>query len=686
MIRIELAKGFGSGGCLYAVDTTFDQSKWLGDRGWYFFGRRSNPEIARKMARAGVRVNSRWLPISKAAVAAQLLGTAGVEFSSAARAVVAPLAATQEASRATDAEINVPTPEGLAFRGYQRAGIAFALDAFERGQKGVLVADEMGLGKTMQGIGIAIATDAARILVVCPASLCINWQREIEKWWPAVRGQVQILTEGVDPQARIVILNYEKAVGRSARAIATRASLLESSWDLAIFDEAHMLKNPTAQRTRFFLGDIHRGELRAHGVAQLTERFVILTGTPIQNNVRESITLLTAIGAIGEGGVAETESKFLFRYCGAAKKWTGRKEVWTFQGGTHLAELQAKLRTGFMVRRLKADVAKELPPKLRSVVVFDRPKTLDALDEAAVSFEDDTMLLNGVTVAFEELSAYRAQLAGFKLAPVKAHVADLLEGGRKILVFCHHQAMLDGLQAAFGKSAIRIDGSTPLATRQDLVDRYQTDDQCRVALLSTHAAGVGLTLTAADMVVFAEADWNPSWCVQAEDRAHRIGQAAESVTVQYLTLDGTLDARVFQTMVGKMDVADRALDRRVVAEAAPESPEAAPESPEVAPTARKECVRGEEYVITEDRKAAAVEGLLYLSGRCDGAITEDGIGFNGRDASSPFVRGLVEDAAMLGAEGFSDRRAAWALKVLRTYCNTQLSHLADRLYPEEGEK
>jgi hypothetical protein len=195
---------------------------------------------------------------------------------------------------------------------------------------------------------------------------------------------------------------------------------------------------------------------------------------------------------------------------------------------------------------------------------------------------------------------------------------------------------------------------------------------------------VGLTLTAASMVVFAEADWNPSWCVQAEDRAHRIGQEADVVTVQYLTTAGSLDSHVLQTMVKKMDIADRALDRRQSKEGMPEGK---PE-PEKAPTAPGRVVirdrRGhqEEYEITDDRRAAVREALLLLSGQCDGAARKDNVGFNGRDAQSDFVRSLVAAAQ---SRELTTKEAAWGLRVVRTYHKTQVAHLSDRLFPtEEG--
>lgn len=680
-IKIHYAPTFNSHGAFWA-ECSYEQSRWLGDQGWWFFGRRSKRDLADKLGAAGVPVNSRWLAGSRLEVVAQLLGAENVEWEDAALRMVERIAAAQEASRAVDADIDVPSPEGLEYRGYQRAGIAFALEAFSQGRRGVLIGDEMGLGKTMQGIGIAVSLQAARTLVVCPASLTRNWKREIEKWWPEA-GDVAIVDGGaVDTTARVVVMNYEKAVGRSKNAKAVREAVLATDWGLVIVDEAHMLKNPKAQRTQFYLGKFERGVLKAEGMAQRAERFVLLTGTPMPNRMREMTTLLRTIGAIGEGGPWRKETDFLFAHCGATKSFVpGRGTVWDFSGASKLDEFQAKLRNGFMVRRLKADVATELPPKVRKIVPCRMPEGYgdDLHRGKAVTFDGKGMLIEGASMSFEELAAYRAALAERRQGVTIEYIQEQLEMEQQVLVFAHHQTLLDAIEAAFPAS-IRIDGSTPPAKRQELVDRFQSDDTVRVAVLSTHAAGVGLTLTAARTVIFAEADWNPSWCVQAEDRAHRIGQTADQVIAHYLVIEETLDARVINTMVRKLNIADRALDRQVE-KAAPAAPKKRKARARQEPAARREVtIRTGTYVVTEDVKLAAAEALLHLRALCDGASTRDGEGFNGRDAQSAFVQGLVADAR---AGVLTDKRAAWALKVLRTYRKTQLAHLADRLFVEE---
>ena len=558
---------------------------------------------------------------------------------------------------------------------------------------------------TMQAIGVMAVDRPRRVLVACPASLRVNWAREIEKWIPGTKVMV-VGNETELPQEGVVIINYDRVVGKRARATELRKSILANRWDLVILDEAHMLKNEDAQRTHVFFGKFKYGKQSDVGVIHKADKVLLLTGTPIQNRVKESIPLLRAIGAFGPGMPFSSEYGFLMRYCDSgvkeivrrnAKGVIERKTVREFAGAHHLDELQGKLRSGLMIRRLKADVAKELPPKIRQIVPIPFSREDDGYDEDLVwtdgklaltmpeggSFEDAVHALLGHVMPFDQIAGYRAKLAEAKAPMAVEHVKALLDEDdtRKLLVFGHHMTMLDSLEAGLAEyGTIRIDGSVAPDHRQALVDQFQASGGPRVAVLGMRAAGVGLTLTAASMVVMAEADWNPSWCMQSEDRAHRLGTTADIITVQYLVLDNTLDAHVVKMMVDKMDVSDRALDRTQKVSAAPadEKPKAPASTNENEVTIK---VHGEPvtFTITPDRASAVREALVYLSSRCDGAITEDGAGFNGRDAGSDFVQSLVEKAR---AGILMDKDVAWGLKVLRTYSNGQVAHLHDRLYPE----
>jgi SWI/SNF-related matrix-associated actin-dependent regulator 1 of chromatin subfamily A len=433
---------------------------------------------------------------------------------------------TLQASRATDSEIEIPAPEGLSYLPYQKAGIAYAAS-----RKSVLIGDEMGLGKTIQALGlINLDTAIQTILVVAPKSLLLNWQREAEKW----------LTRTVE----LTIINYDM--------VWKRADLTERTWDLVVYDESQYLKNPKAKRTRASL-------------AIPARRRVFLTGTPILNR---PVELWPIVNAIDPEGLGRNFFGFAQRYCGAKQIRAGRKMVWDFTGASNLEELQDKMRQRFMVRRLKKDVLTELPAKRRQIIPLEANGASGILKAEKklieqLGFEEAARALEGQSAAFTEMAKLRHDLGVAKVGKAVEHIIDMLDGADKVIVFAHHHDVIDILKAGLEQfGCVTITGQTKDTDRQAAVDRFQTDPGCRVFVGNIKAAGVGLTLTAASTVVFVEQDWTPGWMAQAEDRAHRIGQT-ESVLVQYLVFDGSMDAVLAQTLVSKADISDRALDREV---------------------------------------------------------------------------------------------------------------------------
>lgn len=464
-------------------------------------------------------------------------------------AVLRPHREAVAASKATDAEIDIPAPEGQAYLPYQKGGVAYTLAAYDAGRPGVLIADEMGLGKTIQAIGVINARpEIKRVCIVCPASLKLNWRNELKKW--LIRDMpIEVWTGKTgSTAAAVTIINYD--------IVKKRLSDLKArgGFDLLILDESQAIKNEKAQRTK--------------AVLDIPARFtVFLTGTPILNR---PIELFTTMSRLDPAGLGRNFVGFGIRYAAAVQgKWG-----WDFSGASNLDELQEKLRSGLMVRRLKADVLKELPAKRRQVVALEpegrEAKTLikaqkKAWDEivAELGYEEAVRRLqSGGGFDFETLSASRKELAELKAPQVVDFVREALESSEKIVVFAHHHEMLDALAVGLtnhGFETARVDGRTPVDARQAQVDRFQNDKGCRVFIGGILAAGVGLTLTAASHVILAELPWRPADIQQAEDRCHRIGQVS-SVLVQHLVYDGSLDADMAQLNVAKQDVADRALD------------------------------------------------------------------------------------------------------------------------------
>ena len=483
-----------------------------------------------------------------------------------------------ELSRAADAEVDVPVPDGQALLPYQRAGVAYALQ-----RPATLLGDEMGLGKTVQAIGVANATGARRVLVVCPLSVKVNWEREISKWSTADPPlSIGHATAKEWPKTDVVVVHWDVLARHEAH-------LRERQWDLVVADEVHFAKNKSAQRTKALFGDPKRG------LKPLDARYKLaLTGTPIPNRPVELHPVLRWLDAEW----ARNWRDFVTRYCAGYQGQWG----WDVSGASNLGELQEKLRSTVMVRRLKADVLTELPPKRRQVVALDPAdirgakaaldaerksgadvqsviEAMEAVEAARVEAEKAkasnnladyreavARLKKAKNVEFPEISRLRHDTALVKAPAVAAHVADLLESGeQKVVVWAHHHDVIDILREHLAEyGVVEITGKTPQAERQASVDAFQSPDGPRVFIGSITAAGTGITLTAAQMVVFAELDWVPGDVSQAEDRCHRIGQAG-SVLVQHVLLDGSLDAKLAQTVVAKQEVADKALDRQLPA-------------------------------------------------------------------------------------------------------------------------
>ena len=546
-------------------------------------------------------------------------------------------------SRATDADINAPAPEGLTYLGYQRAGIAFG---YER--PAVLIGDEMGLGKTIQAIGIINCTpEAKRILVICPASLKLNWRRELEKW--CVKKRAIFIADGqmLPDMEGIVVVNYD--VLHKHEDVLHRLE-----FDILVVDEAHFLKNPKARRSKMVFGIKASKRDRDNGIPDVpgikAVKKVMLTGTPIANKPAELFPLINYLDPL-------TWNNFFAygrRYCNG-NNWSGH---WDFTGSSNLDELQDKLRSTIMVRRLKKDVLTELPPKRRQVIELpagaaaraikaerkawddreDEMVDLEARVELAKAEDDPAAykaavdaLAKGHSTLFSEIAKLRHDTAVAKIPQLIAHLRDLMEETDEAIVcMAHHHEVTDALLAEFGTMAVLHRGDLSMEQKDAAVTRFQGtkdtpfDPTCRLFLGSIQASGVGITLTRSSQVVFAELDWVPGNVSQAEDRCHRIGQA-ESVLIQHLVLEGSLDAVMAKRIIAKQTVIDQALDT-VHAERVVLRGTVKPGAP-VTPSKLAE----EAETMTEVQRGAAMASIKLLAMRCDGAAAVDGAGFNKLD-------------------------------------------------------
>lgn len=624
---------------VFVFESTYAEKDAVKAAGAWWHGGNCRPGCKACDAKLPLRVW--WTP--KQEVAARLSQYADKD----AKEALAGHVETVAASRATDANIDVPCPDGLAYLPYQKAGIAYAMR-----RPRVLIGDEMGLGKTIQLLGIINADPSIKnVLIVCPASLRLNWQREAQKW--LVRPFTFHVVNSSDPppaDATFVIVGYPRISGKAGQVVF--GALMARQWDLVGADECHYVKNPSAQRTVALLG---AGAKRAKGSTPAKEaspglisrsrRAVFMTGTPILNRPIEIHPLLQALDPASWGNFFA----FAKRYCDAHQVQAGRKLVWDFKGASHLDELQEKLRSTVMVRRLKKDVLTDLPPKRRQIVTLELNGAAEAVRHERAAwerFEDElarlrleadlahaagdkeayeaavSALTQAQRLAFTEISKERHNVAVSKIPACIDHIKGILEADvPKVIVMAHHHDVIHALAAEFGDEAVTLTGETPMADRQAAVDRFQTDPTCRVFIGSITAAGVGLTLTAASTVIFCELDWVPGNVSQAEDRAHRIGQR-DSVLIQHLVLDGSLDARMAEVIVDKQNIADAALDNQNLIKV-----------PALPSDKGKD--RPSKYPQADDiQRHAAAAAMKMLAGMCDGAHQLDGSGFNKLDAAA----------------------------------------------------
>ena len=582
-----------------------------------------------------------------------------------------------ETSRAQDADVELPCsaglpcPAGLAYLPYQRAGIAAALK-----RQNVLFGDEMGLGKTIQAIGLINADPTLnRILVICPATLRVNWRNELRKWL------TRDLTIGFatgsicDPKAfNITIINYD---------ILTRhESVLRSiTWDLIIADEAHFLKNPKAKRTRAVVGidDYTAKKEDRQPLAPIAaRRAALLTGTPIPNRPVEAWPLVHFL--------APTEFRSFYgyatRYCAAGNNGYG----WDASGSSNLAELQDKLRATIMIRRLKADVLTELPAKRRAIIELPANGASGAVDAEVEAYSRHEEQLDALRVAvelakasdrqedyeaavgalkvtaqaaFAEMSKLRHETAVAKIPYVIDHIRSIVEAGSKVVVFAHHHDVIEALAAEFGSQAVTLYGETKMADRQAAVDRFQSDSNVLVFIGGILAAGVGITLTAASHVVFAELDWVPGNMTQAEDRLHRIGQR-DMVLVQHLVLEGSLDARMAHILVEKQEVQAQALDRVTVEVEVPAVPSRQRATTE---SASRERIAREAEMMTPEQIGTVAACLILLAALdADHASVVNGVGFSKID--NQIGHSL---AAAASAGRMSPKQAALGARLVHKY-------------------
>ena len=404
------------------------------------------------------------------------------------------------------------------------------------GSKRFILADDMGLGKTTSTIIAALETGSKKILIVCPASLKINWQREIENY----SDRPVFICEGkkFSTEHDFVIINYDILKNFHDPKSKELTLLEQCNFDLVILDEAHMISNAQAQRTKII-----------NSFVKKINRVWLLTGTPMTSRPMNYYNLLSII----ESPVAQNWMAYAIRYCQGYQFKAGNRKVWNVSGASNLEELRDRTSKQIL-RRLKEEVL-DLPDKIITPVYLrlQSKEYENLMGEYYDWYDKNPDESSSLTVQFSKLMKVRKVIANEKTRQTIEFAENILEQGKKIIIFTNFTDSLQTIYQHFGKQAVYLDGSCSNATRQQAVDKFQNDEKIKVFVGNLKAAGVGLTLTAAEVVIMNDLSFVPAEHSQAEDRAYRYGQKS-NVLVYYPIFDNTIEGAIYDILNKKKQI------------------------------------------------------------------------------------------------------------------------------------
>ena len=394
--------------------------------------------------------------------------------------------------------------------------------------KKYILADDLGLGKTTSAVVASLESQSKKILVICPASLKINWKREIENYSDKT---ISIVEGKKWEDADYVIINYDILKNFHSLEKDVESIIRNSGFDLIIVDEAHAICNTQAQRTKL-----------VNDIAKITDKVWLLTGTPVTSRPINYFNLLNLVDC----NVAQNWMAYVKRYCNGYQFRAGNRKIWNVSGASNLEELYERTKP-FVLRRLKNDVL-DLPEKIITPVYMRlRSKEYEDVMGEYYEWYDKGGESNSLTMQFSKIAKVRQIIANEKVAQTIELCENILDQDKKVIIFCNFTDSLNAIYNHFKKVAVKLDGSTPKGERQDAVDKFQTDDKVKVFVGNIKAAGVGLTLTAAETVIMNDLSFLPSDHSQAEDRAYRYGQK-NTVVVYYPLFENTIEGIIYDIL------------------------------------------------------------------------------------------------------------------------------------------
>jgi DNA excision repair protein ERCC-6 len=505
-----------------------------------------------------------------------------------------------------DGGFKIPGDIYPALFDYQKTGVQWLWELYSQGVGGI-IGDEMGLGKTIQAISFIAGLHYSKRLtkpaiVVCPATVMKQWVNEFHRWWPALRvsilhtsGSGMLDTRREDRMEREMeshdygdhdetLTSAGKAakkivekVKRDGHVLITTYSGLQTyseflcpiDWETAILDEGHKIRNPNTSIT------IHCKELR-------TPNRIILSGTPMQNNLTELWSLFDFVFPLRLGTLVSFRNQFEFPikrggYANASNL--------DFETAMRCAETLKDAINPYLLQRFKVDVAADLPQKKEQVLFCKLTRQQRMAYENFLQSEDMKSIASGKRqmlfgidylrkicnhpdltdhkgLSKQKGYDYGAPNKSGKMQVVKELLSLWVKGGHKTLLFAQHRIMLDILQKFLekipGVNYRRMDGETPIKNRQDMVDEFNNNPNLHVFLLTTKVGGLGVNLTGANRVIIYDPDWNPSTDIQARERSWRLGQKRE-VEIYRLMSAGTIEEKIYHRQIFKQFLTNKVL-------------------------------------------------------------------------------------------------------------------------------
>ena len=453
---------------------------------------------------------------------------------------------SEEIKKATESTLEVKGIKGTPYE-YQKLTVEFAINSNGR----ALLALDLGTGKTFCSLAYVAHTKKAKTLVVCPSSMKFTWKNETEKWTKlkgfVVESKGKLSLE--EYQANdVLIINYE--------ILKKNFELLSSVMiDCLIIDESQYCKNSTALRTKL-----------VKALSRKIPSALLLSGTPILNRPVELFSQLNII----DPTTWNNYYSYVKRYCAA---W---QSPWGLDvgGASNIEELRQRINK-YVIRIKKEDVLKDLPEKnfVNIPIRIDKEsqKNYNLVENSFIEYlkevKDKTDKEINKTLQAEKLAKLNElrQISTIGKQSVATEIIEnIVESGQKVVVFCSYNAPLLELQKKLKEKAVMIIGSTSAQDRMVAIDAFQKDDKIKVFLGGMLSANTGITLTAAQNVLFLNYDWTLANMSQCTARIDRIGQEAKNINIYQIIAMDTIDQKIEELLKGKKEIIGELIDGEVV--------------------------------------------------------------------------------------------------------------------------